>query len=111
VVPDVIGRRPEETYVGSTEDRMCLGVPGQILQIVGKEALVDFWGQQQIVRLDALHETVELGDYIIDHAGFAVRKIAVEEVANTLSLYEIVLNDTVCDPIVADTIAELQALR
>ena len=33
---------------------MCLGAPGQILQIVGNEAVADFWGQQQIVRLDML---------------------------------------------------------
>lgn len=90
---------------------MCLGVPGQILQILGNEALVDFWGQQQLVRIDALNEPVEAGDYILDHAGFAVRKIPIEEVANTLTLYETVLNDTVCDPIVIDTIAELQARR
>ena len=87
---------------------MCLGAPGQILQIVGNEALTDFWGQQHIVRLDTLSEPVELGDYIIDHAGFAVRKIAVEEVANTLELYETVLTDTACDPSSIDVVTGLQ---
>ncbi len=88
---------------------MCLGAPGQILQIVGNEALVDFWGQQHIVRLDMLTELVGLGDYIIDHAGFAIRKIEIEEVANTLTLYETILNDTACDPSCIDVVTELQA--
>ncbi len=87
---------------------MCLGAPGQILQIVGNEAVADFWGQQQIVRLDMLEESVEPGDYIIDHAGFAIRKIAIEEVANTLELYETILNDTACDPISIDVVTELR---
>jgi hydrogenase expression/formation protein HypC len=88
---------------------MCLGAPGQILQIVGNEAVVDFWGQHHGVRLDLLEEVVEPGDYIIDHAGFAVRKIAAEEVARTFELYETILSDTVCDPISVDVLHEPRA--
>ena len=74
---------------------MCLGVPGQILEITGsKEALVDFWGVRRMVRLDNLDERPAIGEYIIEHEGYAVRLISVEDVADTLALYETVLTDT-----------------
>lgn len=77
---------------------MCLGVPGQILEIRKNEAVVDFWGVQRNVRLDQLEGAPALGEYIIEHAGYAVRLIPVEDVADTLALYEIVLADACDDP-------------
>lgn len=88
---------------------MCLGVPGQILEISGEVATVDFWGTRRHVRLDELQEPVTAGDYIIDHAGSAVRVIPVEEVADTLALYEVVLTEAGEDPIARD-IAEMEEL-
>jgi hydrogenase expression/formation protein HypC len=42
------------------------------------------------VKLDILAESVVAGDYIIDHEGYAIRRIPVEEVADTVAMYEIV---------------------
>ena len=69
---------------------MSLGLPGQILEINERVAVVDFWGVRRVVRLDILTETVVAGDYIIDHDGYAIRRIPVEEVADTVAMYEIV---------------------
>lgn len=89
---------------------MCLGVPGQILEIEGKTATVDFWGTRRPVRLDQLATPATVGDYIIDHAGYAVRVIGVEDVADTLALYEVLLTEAGEDPIARDVMAEMEGL-
>jgi len=54
-------------------------------------ALVDFWGVQREVRLDVVDEPVTPGDYILNHVGFAIRRIPAGEIGETLSLYETLL--------------------
>jgi hydrogenase expression/formation protein HypC len=88
---------------------MCLGVPGQIIRIVSaREAVVDFWGQRKAVRLDDLSQTVEAGEYIIEHGGYAVRVIPIEDVQDTLALYEVLLTEAGEDPIARDAVEALE---
>jgi hydrogenase expression/formation protein HypC len=87
---------------------MCLGVPGQIVSIRSKTAVVDFWGLKREVRLDNLTEAVNPGDFVIDHAGFAVRRIPTADVADTLALYEVLLTEAGEDPVARDTVLELE---
>lgn len=72
---------------------MCLGLPGRIVSMSGKTARVDFWGSVRTVKLDAMKEAILPGDYIIDHAGYAVRVIPIEDVPDTLALYEMLLTE------------------
>ena len=72
---------------------MCLGVPGEILEIDGNEAVADFWGVERRVRIDVVGDTVEAGDYILNHAGFAIRKIPEREVEETMAIYESLFAD------------------
>ncbi len=81
---------------------MCLGLPGQIITIEEKTAVVDFWGTRRTVRLDNLTEIVVAGDYVIDHGGFAVRRIPTADVFDTLGLYEVLLTEAGEDPIARD---------
>ncbi len=67
---------------------MCLGVPGKILAIDGLEATVDFFGVRKVLRLDIVDEPVEVGDYVLNHVGFALRRIPAEEVQETLALFD-----------------------
>jgi hydrogenase expression/formation protein HypC len=67
---------------------MCLGVPGQVVAVDGAAATVDFWGVRRQVRLDLVDADVAPGDYVLNHVGFAIRRIPAEEVAATLALYE-----------------------
>lgn len=67
---------------------MCLGVPGKIIEVDGLLATVDFWGVRKQVRLEVVDEPVQPGDYILNHVGFAIRRIPPGEVASTLALYE-----------------------
>jgi hydrogenase expression/formation protein HypC len=72
---------------------MCLGVPGEITEIDGREAVADFWGVERRVRLDVVGDAVEVGDYILNHAGFAIRKIPDREVEETMAIYESLFGD------------------
>ena len=83
---------------------MCLGLPGRIVSMSGKTARVDFWGSVRTVKLDAMKEAIMPGDYVIDHAGYAVRRIPDEDVADTLALYEVILCEAGGDPIATDVI-------
>jgi hydrogenase expression/formation protein HypC len=67
---------------------MCLGVPGKVVDVDGLVATVDFWGVRKQIRLEVVDEPVQPGDYILNHVGFAIRRIPSGEVASTLALYE-----------------------
>lgn len=67
---------------------MCLGVPGQVVEIDDMTAVVDFWGVKRRVRLELVDEPVAPGDYVLIHVGYAIRRIPHEEVQITLELYE-----------------------
>ena len=67
---------------------MCLGVPGRVLSVEGLFASVDFFGIRRQVRLDVVDQPVQPGDYILNHVGFAIRRIPQEEIGETLALYE-----------------------
>ena len=86
---------------------MCLGVPGQVISIAGNVASLDVWGARIDVLLDPLEDTVKVGDYILEHAGVAVRLITPELVADTLAQYEFILTEAGCDPVAMDVMAEL----
>lgn len=70
---------------------MCLGVPGRILAIDGLSATVDFFGVRKELRLDIVDEPVQVGDYVLNHVGFAIRRIPPEEVQETLALFDQIL--------------------
>jgi hydrogenase expression/formation protein HypC len=67
---------------------MCLGVPGRVVEVNGLMAIVDFWGVRKQIRLDVVDESVQPGDYILNHVGYAIRRIPAGEIEATLALYE-----------------------
>jgi len=70
---------------------MCLGVPGKVLAIDGLNATVDFFGVRKELRLDIVDEPVQVGDYVLNHVGFAIRRIPPDEVQETLALFDQIL--------------------
>lgn len=70
---------------------MCLGVPGRVIEVAGAIAVVDFWGVRKQIRLDVVDEPVQPGDYILNHVGYAIRKIPSAEVKATVELFESLL--------------------
>lgn len=67
---------------------MCLGIPGRVIEVDGWIATVDFFGVQRQVSLQVVDEPVSPGDYVLNHVGFAIRRIPEDEIGETLALYE-----------------------
>lgn len=88
---------------------MCLGVPGRIVAIDGLSATVDFFGVRRTVRLDVVDEPVSPGDYILNHVGFAIRRIPEGEIGETLLLYEQLLREAENDIMASDVRGEIEA--
>ncbi len=88
---------------------MCLGVPGRVVEVRGQTAVVDFFGVRRETRLDVVDEPVAPGDYILNHVGFAIRKIPAHEIAETLALYEMLLREAEHDIMAADVRGEIDA--
>ena len=88
---------------------MCLGVPGRVIRVDGMTAVVDFWGVRREVRLDVVDEPVAPGDYILNHVGFAIRRIPQSEIGETLALYSALLEGATGDLMAADVRGELAA--
>ncbi|HUJ15956.1 MAG TPA: HypC/HybG/HupF family hydrogenase formation chaperone [Thermoanaerobaculia bacterium] len=87
---------------------MCLGVPGKVIEVDGWTAVVDFWGVRKEVLLNIVDEPVKPGDYILNHVGFAIRRIPPESVEETLALYETLLKDDVDDLMTSDVRGEIE---
>ena len=90
---------------------MCLGVPGKVVEIRGDAsvAVVDFFGVRRETRLDVIDAPVEPGDYILNHVGFAIRRIPREEIGETLALYEELLRHAGEDMMADDVRALIEA--
>jgi hydrogenase expression/formation protein HypC len=80
---------------------MCLGVPGRVVSVTEWTAVVDFWGVRREVRLDIVDEPVSPGDYVLNHVGFAIRRIPAEDIEQTLALYEELIEQAPADDLMA----------
>jgi hydrogenase expression/formation protein HypC len=62
---------------------MCLGIPGEVIEILADRpdlARVDVSGVKRAINIGLLSdETVEPGDWVLIHVGFALSKIDEEE--------------------------------
>jgi hydrogenase expression/formation protein HypC len=75
---------------------MCLGIPGQIVEITdanNKLALVNVGGVKRQINLACIvdeEHPVEscLGDWVLVHVGFALNRIDEEEAAETLKMLQ-----------------------
>jgi hydrogenase expression/formation protein HypC len=67
---------------------MCLAIPSRVAEVGEEEALVERGGVRRRVRLDLLDEEVKVGDYLLVHTGFAIRRIPPNEAEETLSLFD-----------------------
>ena len=68
---------------------MCLGIPGQIVEVVDAEqciATVDVAGVKRKIStavLDKGGDPVAVGDWVLIHMGFALSKVDEEEAVDT----------------------------
>ncbi|HET6702457.1 MAG TPA: HypC/HybG/HupF family hydrogenase formation chaperone [Gemmatimonadaceae bacterium] len=71
---------------------MCLGIPGQIVEIHDDHGVamgtVDFGGVRRSVCLAYVAHDIAPGDYAIVHVGFAISKVSEEDARRTYALLE-----------------------
>jgi hydrogenase expression/formation protein HypC len=65
---------------------MCLGVPMQVVSIDGSDIVAEIDGVRREASLMILDDRVEVGDFVIVHAGFAIARLDEEEARETLAL-------------------------
>ncbi|MFE4502199.1 HypC/HybG/HupF family hydrogenase formation chaperone [Rhodococcus sp. NPDC056743] len=73
---------------------MCLGIPGRVVALLdgygGQLALVDVEGATRKVNIGMLDEnTVDAGDWVVIHMGFAVEKVDAKGAAEALAGLEL----------------------
>ena len=72
---------------------MCLAVPSKITEINNNVGIVDVDGVTREASLMLLDD-VEIGDYVIVHAGFAISKVDQQSAEQTLAdMRQILEND------------------
>ena len=70
---------------------MCLAVPAKVLQIEGGSAQVDF-GDGTLREVNVSLVDVQIGSYVIVHAGFAIEVLDHTEAQETLNLWRELLS-------------------
>ncbi|MCQ2973087.1 MAG: HypC/HybG/HupF family hydrogenase formation chaperone [archaeon] len=72
---------------------MCIAAPAKVLEI-NKETnslVADFGGVRQEAKLDLLGD-VEVGEYVLIHAGFAIEKLSEKAAKESLEAWEELLD-------------------
>jgi len=68
---------------------MCLAVPMKLVEINAPEAVVELAGVRRKINLALLSpDDLEIGDYLIIHAGFAIQKLDREDAEERLKYFE-----------------------
>ncbi|MDO5814092.1 MAG: HypC/HybG/HupF family hydrogenase formation chaperone [Methanobrevibacter sp.] len=72
---------------------MCIAAPAHVIEINREDNLLvaDFGGAKQQAKLDLLPE-VEVGDYVLIHAGYAIEKLSEEAAKESLDAWEELLD-------------------
>ena len=65
---------------------MCVALPGKVIEVYEKDALVDFSGNR--VRAIAGLVPIAVGDYVLVHAGCILQKLSVGEAQDLMDLFE-----------------------
>ena len=68
---------------------MCIAAPAHVIEIDREDNLLiaDFGGARQHAKIDLLPE-VEVGDYVLIHAGYAIEKLSEEAAKESLEAWE-----------------------
>ena len=70
---------------------MCLAVPSKIVEIQDSLAIIDVEGVRKKISLMLL-EDAQIGDFVIVHAGFAIRKLDEQAAKESLDFLRQAIN-------------------
>lgn len=65
---------------------MCLGIPGKVISLDGRNAVAEILGAERSISIELL-ENVKIGDYVLIHAGCAIQVVDDEEALDTIKLF------------------------
>ena len=66
---------------------MCVALPGKVIEIKDRDAVVDFNGNQITARAGLVD--VKVGDYVLVHAGCVIQKVTQQDMDDLKSLNEL----------------------
>ncbi len=66
---------------------MCVALPGKVIEIKGRDAVVDFNGNQVTARAGLVD--VKVGDYVLVHAGCVIQKVTQQDMEDLKALKEL----------------------
>jgi len=71
---------------------VCLAIPGKVIKILNNEnALIDYGdGTKRKVNISLVD--INIGDYALVHAGFAIEKLNKKEAKETLAIFREMLS-------------------
>lgn len=72
---------------------MCVGVPMQVISKDGDDIVAEVDGVRRSASLMMLGDEVNVGDYLIIHAGFAISKLDEEEARETIRMMKEVFSE------------------
>jgi len=70
---------------------MCLAIPAKIMSVKADTAQVDF-GEGVLREVNVALVKVNVGDYVLVHAGYAIQVLDEKEALETLRLWNDILN-------------------
>ncbi|EGD46674.1 hydrogenase assembly chaperone hypC/hupF [Ruminiclostridium papyrosolvens DSM 2782] len=65
---------------------MCLGLPAKVVSIDGNSSNVEMMGVTNKISIELL-ENVQVGDYVLVHAGCAIQVLDEEEALRTIDIF------------------------
>lgn len=66
---------------------MCVALPGKVIEIKDRDAVVDFNGNQVTARAGLVD--VKAGDYVLVHAGCVIQKVTQQDMDDLENLNEL----------------------
>jgi len=66
---------------------MCLAIPGKIITIDGDKANIEY-GEGVVNKANVSMVDVKIGDYVLVHAGFAIKVLSEADAKETLAVWE-----------------------
>jgi hydrogenase expression/formation protein HypC len=72
---------------------MCLAIPSRIIEKDQLRAVVDVCGARREINLMLMPEIVEIGDYVLVHAGFAIQRVDETAAAEALKVITAIIED------------------
>ncbi len=72
---------------------MCLAIPSKVIEKDQFRAIVDVYGARREINLMLMPEEVEIGEYVLVHAGFAIQKVDETAAQEALKVITAIIED------------------